>query len=119
MTGSDRSVGYRACAAPVLSVLLTMCAACSHLPRPHWPWQAKQAPAPQEVHELVATAPQGSSVSLAQYWQGNTLIVDLRSAGSTGSVSLTPREHTLWPARIAFRVTPGQFATPLSRGRAT
>jgi hypothetical protein len=111
MTGSDRSVARNAFVAVLGTVLLTMSAACSHLPQPHWPWKAKQAPPPQEVHELVVTAPQGSSVTVQQYWQGNTLIVDLRSAGSAGSVSLTPREHTLWPARIGFRVMPGQFAT--------
>jgi hypothetical protein len=111
MTGSDRSVARNAFAAILVTVLLTMTAACSHLPRPYWPWHRKQAPAPQEVHELVVTAPQGSSVTVQQYWNGNTLIVDLRSAGGMGSASLQPREHTLWPARIAFRVIPGQFAT--------
>jgi hypothetical protein len=111
MTGSDRLVAHNAFAAILVTVFLTMTAACSHVPRPHWPWHRKQAPAPQEVHELVVMAPQGSSVAIQQYWKGNTLIVDLRSAGGTGSVSLKPREHTLWPPRIGFRVTPGQFET--------
>jgi hypothetical protein len=111
MTGSDRSVAHNAFAAILVTVFFTMTAGCSHLPRPHWPWQGKQAPAPEEVHELVVTAPEGSSVTVRQYWQGNTLIVDLRSGGGTGSTTLKPREHTLWPARIAFRVMPGQFAT--------
>jgi len=35
--------------------------------------------------------------------------VDLQSATGEGSVVLKPREHTVWPARIAFRIMPGQF----------
>jgi hypothetical protein len=37
----------------------------------------------------------------------NTLIVDLQGVSGTGSVTLKPREHTQWPIRVAFKVTPG------------
>src|SRR5579862_7323574 len=112
MTRSDRPVAraaIAAIAAIVASAILTVAAGCSHLPRPHWPWQRKQAEPAQEVHELTVTAPDGSAVNLPQYWKQNTLVVDLQSAGTSGSVVMKPREHTLWPVRIAFRVMPGQF----------
>jgi hypothetical protein len=93
----------------LLTALLTVAGGCSHLPKPHWPWQHKPAPPPQEVHELVITTPEGAEAAFPQYWKGNTLVVDLKSATGDGSVVLKPREHTLWPVRLAFRVMPGQF----------
>jgi len=95
--------------AVVLAALLTVAAGCSHMPRPHWPWHRKPAPAPEVVHELVITTPAGADLAFPQYWKGNTLMVDLRLAGGQGSAVLKPREHTFWPVRIGFRVLPGQF----------
>jgi hypothetical protein len=92
-----------------LAALLTLAAGCSHLPHPHWPFHRKPASGPDVVHELVITSPEGAEMSLPQYWKGNTLIVDLRVAGAQGNAVLKPREHTVWPVRIAFRVMPGQF----------
>jgi hypothetical protein len=94
----------------LLSGLLTITAGCSHLPHPHWPWHGKHEAAPVVVHELVITTEEGAEAAYPQYWTGNTLVVDLRSAGAQGSAILKPREHTVWPVRIAFRVMPGQFA---------
>jgi hypothetical protein len=37
----------------------------------------------------------------------NTLVVDLQGASGSGSVTLKPREHTMWPVRIALKVVPG------------
>jgi hypothetical protein len=48
-------------------------------------------------------------MAFPQYWKGNTLVVDIRPAGGQGSAVLKPREHSVWPVRIAFRVMPGQF----------
>ena len=96
-------------AAMLLTALLTVTAGCSHIPQPHLPWQRKPAPAPEVVHELVIKTPDGADVPFPQYWKGNMLVVDLRLAGGRGSAILKPREHTLWPVRIAFRVLPGQF----------
>jgi hypothetical protein len=89
--------------AAILTVLLTA-AGCSHLP-----WHRKPAPSPEVVHELVITSPEGAEIAFPQYWKRNTLIVDMRLAGGQGNAILKPREHTLWPVRIAFRVSPGQF----------
>ncbi|HZO24268.1 MAG TPA: hypothetical protein VFB37_17380 [Steroidobacteraceae bacterium] len=106
MTRSDRP----AITAILAGLALTWAAGCSHLPRPHWPWHHQAAQGPQEVHELDIIAAEGSSVNLPQYWKQNTLVVDLQQAGATGSLVMKPREHTLWPVRIALRVMPGQFA---------
>jgi hypothetical protein len=104
---TDRPV--HAVTTAMLLALLTIAAGCSHMPHPHWPWHRKPAPAPEVVHELVIKTPDGADVTFPQYWKGNTLIVDMRLAGGQGSVVLKPRERTLWPVRIAFRVMPGQF----------
>ena len=89
-----------------VAALLGMLAGCGHMPR--WPW-TKTPPAPPEaVHELDEAAADGAAApAFAQYWKRNTLVIDLRSAGSTGNLTLKPREGTTWPVRIAFRVTPG------------
>jgi hypothetical protein len=106
---TDRPV-HAVTAALLLAGLSAVTAGCSHMPHPHWPWHRKPAPAPEVVHELVITTPSGADVAFPQYWQGNTLVVDLRLAGGgPGSAVLKPREHTFWPVRIAFRVMPAQF----------
>jgi hypothetical protein len=121
MSRADRPVARTATAAVLVAVLLTIAAGCSHIPRPHWPWHRKPAQPPQEVHELVITfasdaaasepAPASNNADAAfpQYWKGNILVVDMKSASAPGSIVLKPREHTVWPVRIAFRVMPGQF----------
>ena len=84
--------------------LATLLAGCSHL---HWPWHRKPAAPPPEVHELDETSECGASATFPQYWMRNTLIVDLQGASGSGSVTLKPREHTVWPVRIALKVMPG------------
>ena len=102
--------------AALLTLLSISVAGCSHLPQPHWPWHKTATPPPQEVHELVITTPEGAERSFPQYWKRNTLVVDLKSGGSSGSIVLKPRPHTVWPVRLAFRVVPGQFAELEVRG---
>jgi hypothetical protein len=79
------------------------------MPHPHWPWHHKAEQPPEVVHELVITTPEGAEAAFPQYWKRNTLIVNMQSASGAGSIVLKPREHTVWPVRIAFRVMPGQF----------
>jgi len=105
---TDRPV-HAVTTAMLLAALLTIAAGCSHMPHPHWPFHRKPAPAPTIVHELVATTPDGVDMDFPQYWKGNTLVVDMRLAGGQGGAVLKPREHTVWPVRIAFRVMPAQF----------
>lgn len=94
--------------AMLLAALLTIAAGCSHLP-PMRPFHRKPAPPPEIVHELVITTPEGADMAFPQYWKGNSLVVDMRPAGGQGSAILKPSEHTTWPVRIVFRVSPAQF----------
>jgi hypothetical protein len=89
--------------------LATLLAGCSHL---HWPFHRKPPPPPPEVHELDESSDGGAAASFPQYWMRNTLVVDLQGASGSGSVTLKPREHTMWPVRIALKVMPdsvGEF----------
>jgi hypothetical protein len=101
--GGARGAVQWGTAAGVLA-LATLLAGCSHL---HWPWRHKPTPPPPEVHELDETSEGGAAASFPQYWLRNTLVVDFQGISGTGSVTLKPREHTEWPIRIAFKVTPG------------
>lgn len=111
MNGASRTLCNRA-RAGAAAALAGVLAGCGHLPHPHlsWPWHHKAAAAPEEVHELTITpgAP-GGSTAFPQYWKRNTLLVDLQSAGGTGSVVLQPVAGTPWPVRLGFRVLPGRF----------
>jgi len=104
MIRAERPLG-RLAAAALLILLLN---ACSHMPTRLWPWGNRQAPPPQPVHELIITT-EGADASAAfpQYWKRNTLVIDLRSATGTGSITVRPRTSAQWPVRIALRVTPG------------
>ncbi len=84
-------------------------AACSHMPSVHWPWAHRPAPPPEVVHELVVTASDGGSapIDFPQYWKRNTLVLDLQGVSGTGGVVLRPKAGTVWPVRLAFRVSPG------------
>ncbi len=111
MNQADRTYCSRARAVGAVLLLSTL-AGCSHVPHPQlsWPWHHKPAAPPQEVHELTLTpGAQGGSTAFPQYWKRNTLLLDLQSAGGTGSLVLKPVPRTSWPVRLAFRVTPGQF----------
>lgn len=117
MTRSESPVARTGSAAVLLTALVSLAVGCSHVPRPHWPWHRKPAEPPQAVHELLITAEDGSAAAFPQFWKRNTLVVDLQSASGSGSAVLKPREHTVWPVRIAFRVRPGQFETLEVRAR--
>ena len=104
-----------AAVAGLLAAALSL-AGCSHLPSLHLPWHHKAAPPPPQVHELDEASDGGAAASFPQYWMRNTLIVDLQSASGSGNVVLKPREHTTWPVRIAFKVTPGSIGELEVRG---
>jgi len=82
-------------------------AACSHLPQVHMPWSHRPPPAPEAVHELVITDGAGAAASFPQYWNRNTLVVDLQGISGTGHLALATPAGTTWPFRLALRVTPG------------
>lgn len=82
-----------------------------------WPWHAKTPPAATPVRELNVIVPADAPVPIVlQFWERNTLVVDLRDVPSRGQVVLQRREGQAWPVRIAFRATPGRFETLEVRG---
>jgi hypothetical protein len=101
--------------APLLATFATVLAlgGCaqvqSQLPG-RWPWLAKEVPQPVAVHELdVVVAADAAMPIVLQYWERNTLVLDLQGVASAGELILKPRSGVSWPVRIAFRVAPGRF----------
>jgi hypothetical protein len=102
-----------ACAVVAASLLLGGCASV----RAHWPFRHHGVAAPQPVAELLVQLPgQGAPPVVLQYWERNTLIVDLTSVAGAGSVTLRPNAERGWPMRIAFRMSPRRFEVLEVRG---
>jgi hypothetical protein len=101
-------------------VLLTLaCLAASGCAsvKSHWPWARAPAPAPKPVHELVVTVPADVAMPVVlQYWQRNTLVLDLQDVSSAGQLSLSRQGSQAWPARIGFRMSPSRFEVLEVRG---
>jgi hypothetical protein len=76
-----------------------------------WPWKRHPPPPPQPAHQVTIVPDAGvAATAIAQYWDRNTLLLDLTAAGGQGSASLTPIEALGWPIRLEFRVQPGNFS---------
>jgi hypothetical protein len=77
----------------------------------HWPWKRRPVPPPQPVQQvsIVADA-QGSATTIVQYWDRNTLLLDLSAVGGEGGAIVTPTKALGWPIRLEFRVRPGSMA---------
>ena len=93
-----------------LSLSLSACAL-------HLPWKRRPPPAPQPVHQLTiapdtgaAGGAAGVSAVITQFWDRNTLLLDLTAVGGEGGAILTPIAALGWPVRLEFRVQPGSFA---------
>lgn len=71
-----------------------------------WPFHRALPPAAAPAQELVITQ-QGLVINYPQYWQRNTLLVDLQGVSGSGRLVLRPRAGRGWPVRLALRVTPG------------
>lgn len=100
-------------AAAATMLLLGGCASLSQ----HWPFGDRQSPAPQPVAELPVQLPgPGAPPVVLQYWERNTLVVDLTSVAGQGSVTLGPNPERGWPVRIAFRMPPRRFEVLEVRG---
>ncbi len=97
-----------------VALMAGLAAGCSGLPRVPWPWAKAPVAAPLPVDELTFAA--GASASIPQYWQGNTLVLDLTGAPSSGSAVATPTYARGWPMRMAVRTYPGRFGALDVRG---
>jgi hypothetical protein len=89
-------------------------AGCGSLPRVSWPW-SKPPPAAPALVEEVSFA-NGASSPIPQYWQGNTLVLDMTAVPASGSVVATPTHARGWPMRLAVRTMPGRFGSLEVRG---
>jgi hypothetical protein len=72
-----------------------------------WPFHKKEKPAPEQVHEVYLVNPDGTPANFPQYWQRNTLIIDLSGVSGAGAVTARLPEQTTWPVRVGVRVQPG------------
>jgi hypothetical protein len=87
----------------MLSLSLSACAM-------HWPWQRRPLAPPPPVHQvtIVADAPV-AAMTIVQYWDRNTLLLDLTAVGGEGGAIMTPIKALGWPVRLEFRVRPGSI----------
>lgn len=106
-----RSIWTLLCASAVLGLGLT---GCGQMPRIAWPWADKPAVAPELVDELEIGSPAGGA--LTQYWERNTLVVDLTKVSTPGRARLSPAHERGWPMRVAVKLVPGRIATLEARG---
>jgi hypothetical protein len=92
--------------AALLAMLSLNVAACAM----HWPWQRRPHPPPQPVQQvsIVPDAP-ATGTTILQYWDRNTLLLDLTAAGGEGGAVVTPIKALGWPVRLEFRVQPGSI----------
>jgi hypothetical protein len=94
-------------------LLFTGCASL----KSHWPFARRTAPQPQAVAELDVGLPeQGAPPVVLQFWERNTLVVDLTGVAAQGRITLRPAQGRGWPARIAFRMSPRRFEELEVRG---
>jgi hypothetical protein len=84
---------------------------CTHLRSSGvWPFHHQAAPVPERVDELLAdTLDGGSHFAVGQYWDRNTLLVDLGDAAGQDGMRLRPAAGAPWPVRLGFRVQPGRI----------
>jgi hypothetical protein len=84
-------------------VVLSGCSTMSKL----WPFHRKPKPAPPAVHEFNLVNADGSAASYPQYWERNTLVIDLSGVSGAGTVTARLPDESTWPVRVAMRVRPG------------
>ncbi|MFI4869233.1 MAG: hypothetical protein ACHQDD_07775 [Steroidobacterales bacterium] len=76
----------------------------------HWPWTRRPPPPPQPVHQVtIAPDAPASAAAIIQYWDRNTLLLDLSSVDGEGGAAITPIKALGWPVRLEFRVQPGSI----------
>ncbi len=90
----------------LLAMLSLSASACAM----HWPWMRRPPPPPQPVHQLtIAPDASANAATITQYWDRNTLLLDLSSVNGEGGATLTPIKALGWPVRMEFRVQPGSI----------
>ncbi|MEO6185962.1 MAG: hypothetical protein ABIP38_14210 [Steroidobacteraceae bacterium] len=76
----------------------------------HWPFGRSAPVAPLPVSELDLKLPvDGATPVVLQFWERNTLVIDLAGVPGSGQVMLVRRDGNAWPARLAVRMAPRRF----------
>jgi hypothetical protein len=77
----------------------------------HWPWRHRKPAPPPPVQELIIAPPDGAaSAPILQFWDRNTLQLDLTGVSAEGAAMLRPSPGHAWPIRLEFKVQPGRFS---------
>ncbi len=98
---------WRLLALPGLVATLSLSVSACAL---HWPWKRRPQPPPLPVQELTISAEAPvATTAIVQFWDRNTLLLDLTAVGAEGAATLTPIKARGWPVRLEFRVRPGTF----------
>jgi hypothetical protein len=91
-------------------------AGCASI-KSHWPFGRSTAAAPPPVTELELQAPaSGAAAPILQFWERDTLVLDLRDVAAAGQAVLKRQGDNNWPARIAIRMAPQRFEVVEVRG---
>ena len=99
----------RAIAPLLAATVAALLCACASV-RERLPFGNHPEPAPQPVRELsVQVAENAAMPVVLQFWERNTLVVDLQGVPSSGSLRLAPEPGHAWPAQMAFRMSPARF----------
>lgn len=76
----------------------------------HWPWKRRPVPPPRPVHQVTIVPDTAvAATTIVQYWDRNTLQLDLTAAAGEGGATVTPIKALGWPVRLEFRVQPGSI----------
>jgi hypothetical protein len=94
------------------ALLLAGCASI----KSHLPFGKARAPAPEPVSELALASPAGGASAVLQFWERNTLVLDLQNVPVAGQVVLSRHNGRSWPARIAVRMAAQRFEVVEVRG---
>jgi hypothetical protein len=118
-----RSARSRALPLALLTALSALTALAAAVPAwARWPWQHRPAAASTQTVSVLAvtlgsaapgvsSAPAAGKAPIAQYWDRNTLLLDLTHLSEAGSATLMPvAANGGWPVRLEFRVQPGAIA---------
>lgn len=106
-----RSIWALLCVSTALGFGLT---GCGQMPRIPWPWADEPVVAPEIVDELKIDSP--AADQLTQYWERNTLVVDMTNVAAPGRASLSPAYERGWPMRVAVKLVPGRVTSLEARG---
>jgi uncharacterized protein (UPF0548 family) len=116
MKPMSRNYVIRTSTLGAVAVSALLLAGCSTL-RGLWPFGHGQKATAQPVTELLVELPEGGPVPVVlQYWERDTLVLDLTNVAGTGRVTLRRQAEHSWPARLALRMAPRRFEMAEVRG---